>query len=154
MNESTSTIVVGLDGNEPADRALDFAIAMAREYRWSLLVTTVVDWHAGMLFPEAAPVVPALDAEWFERAEQDMLASARRRLIDPARAKAEAAGVAVTGKVAFGAPAEEIAELVRQVGAKALVVGRSGKRGLRQPLFGGVAARLLQTSEAPVVVVP
>ncbi len=154
MSDVSNVVVVGLDGNEPSDRALAFAVAFAQEYRLRMLAVTVVDWHAGMLFPEAAPVVPALDAEWFEQAEKDMLASADRRILAPARQAAEAAGVEIETRVAFGSPVEEIATLVDECGARALVVGRSGKHGLRRPIFGGVASSLLQRSPAPIVIVP
>lgn len=154
MAEVSNSIVVGLDGSEPARRALAYAIDMAAEYGSKLVVATIVDWHAGMLFPEAAPVVPALDAEWFERAERDMMASADHRFLDPARAQAEAAGIPVETRVAFGSPAQEMADLAKVFRARALVVGRSGSHGLRRPIFGGVASALLSLSEAPVFVVP
>lgn len=147
--------IVGIDGSDPSRRAVEFAIDLARRYEHPrLLVVTVVDWPAGMLFPEAAPVVPALDSEWFERAEQDMLASARRQILDPAMQTIEGSGVEVESEVAFGSPAHEIVELASSHQATGIIVGRSGHKGLRRPIFGGVASSVLQGAGCPVFVVP
>ncbi|MDX1570980.1 MAG: universal stress protein [Xanthomonadales bacterium] len=153
MNESRC-LVVGTDGSEPAGRAVDFAIEQAVERNLKLILATIVDWPSGMLFPEAAPVAPALDAEWFERAENEMMASARAKILDREAEKVEKAGVAVEAVVTFGSPSRELRELAETRNAEGIVVGRHGQGVLHLPIFGGVASSLVQGATCPIYVVP
>ena len=153
MNESRC-LVVGTDGSEPTGRAVAFAIRQARQRQLKLVLATIVDWPSGMLFPEAAPVAPALDAEWFERAENEMIASARARILDGEAEQARRAGVEVETIVTFGAPSQELRALAEARRAEGIVVGRHGEGVLHLPIFGGVASSLVQGAACPVYVVP
>ena len=146
--------VVGVDGSAPSGRAVDYAIEQARVHHGRLIVLAVVDWHAGMLFPENIPAMPVLEAEWFERAREDLMAAAEQNLLRPAADKAKAAGVTCTTRTAFGSPSRELMDLAQEQDAAAVVVGRSGKGGLRPEFFGGVASAVLHHAAVPVHIVP
>lgn len=62
------------------------------------------------------------------------------------------AGVAVTSEVRHGAPYEEIVRAARDAGSELIIVGRSGRQGLKRFLLGSTAERVTWSSPVPVLV--
>ena len=62
----------------------------------------------------------------------------------PARALLEAAGVPYTARVMVGRSAETIARLARELGCDRIVMGRQGRSGFADKVFGSVAGQVRQ----------
>ena len=85
-------IVVGFDGSESANRALDFAVDRAKAQGGSVLLVHVLEWsHYSFLTPTE------LEERHKRRSEE--LARAQSALIDPVLSRLGDAGVPVEASV-------------------------------------------------------
>lgn len=140
-------VIVGLDGSEGSQRALDFAIRRAKAGQHELMLACVIphSTHAFLTIDELTR------NEAWRQAQQER---AQREILDPALAKTAEAGVRAHARIEFGEPTEALSELAREIGASHIIVGRRGLSPLKALLFGSIASRLVQTSPVPVTVVP
>lgn len=136
-------VVVGVDGSEPALRAVDTAAVQARLLGCPLEVVHAFIW------PELrGPAIPT--PAWLPGAG---LRASAERTVDEAvqRARETAPGVDVSGAVVTGAP--EPVLLRASAGAALVVVGDRGLGGFTGLLLGSVAVELAARALCPVVVV-
>lgn len=136
-------IVVGVDGSEPALRAVGTAAVQAETLGCPLEVVHAFIWPE--LHGPAIPAPAGLPGAG--------LRASAERIVDEAvrRAQATAPGVAVSGSVVTGAP--EPVLLRASVDAALLVVGDRGLGGFTGLLIGSVAVELASYARCPVVVV-
>jgi nucleotide-binding universal stress UspA family protein len=134
------TIVVGIDGSECSEQALQWAINEAHTSDRTLVLVHVWHWRNDAL---ASPMslVGAPDAR-----------KAGRHLLDRAAAQARRHGVPVTTRLLEGAAPITLAKAAE--GAAMLVVGSHGHRGMTKVLFGSVSRGCIQHARCPVVVMP
>ena len=138
-------ILVAVDGSEPADRALDFAVDIALRNRASLEVVTVLD--LGNLYVYGAPGLTNLPVEdWEASLRHDVLDRALERVID--------AAIPSEGHVLTGPVARTLLDRIEDTGPSLVVVGRSGRGALNKLLTGSVCNALTRRSPVPTVVVP
>jgi nucleotide-binding universal stress UspA family protein len=132
-------IVVGYDGTECADAALDAAISLAKELDSKLVITYGYD--PSRLGGEVRDLDQALE----ERGQEVTKEAAEK-----------AAGEGVDAEVAVvkrkAAPA--LAELAKQRDARFIVVGTYSERPLTGAILGAVPNKLLHIADRPVLVVP
>lgn len=169
------SILVTLDGSEPAANALGYAIDLARRYDSSLFIAHVqlrgtsidtliqiaeaYDFHDEVkedleqvqLIPTAGgpmigiPMVIIPD---------DVIEKVGRLLLAKAVADARASGVEDTnGLLLEGAPANAILEAAKEKQAELIVVGSRGHGDLKSLVLGSISHKLLQDAECPCLVV-
>ena len=139
-----STIVVGVDGSEGAQQALEYALDEAKLR--AARVRVVSAWHAPTMVYAGGYVVPLpSDQEWAHGAQQ---------ILDKAleAANGAKADVDVTTVVREGQPAEVLCE--ESKGADLLVVGSRGLGGFHELLVGSVSHQCAQHAPCPVTIVP
>ncbi len=143
----SNIVIVGIDGSDGSQRALEFAIGRASAGTHSLLLACIIPHsaHAFLTMDELTR-----NDSW--RREQQ--AKAQSQITEPALAKAQAAGVDAEARVEFGVPSEALGDLARETGASHIIVGRRGLSKVKAMLFGSIASGLVQTSPVPVTVVP
>jgi nucleotide-binding universal stress UspA family protein len=137
------SIVVATDGSEPAERAVQEAIAIAaREGARLHVVTAYPDPH---MFREritsGATEVPVRLREVAE----SVLARAAR--------EAENQGVEVETHAREGEPAEAIIGLANEQQADLIVVGNRGLTGIRRFLLGSVSSKVSEHAPCSVMIV-
>jgi nucleotide-binding universal stress UspA family protein len=141
------TIVVGVDGSEGANRALEFAVAEAALRGARLRVVSA--WHIpAEIF--SGYVVPASDTfdtfdtfrEGTERIVSEAVATVQRLHPD-----IECEGAAIEGQ-----PAEVLIQ--QAADASLLVVGNRGLGGFSSLLLGSVSQQVVHHTPCPVVVIP
>jgi nucleotide-binding universal stress UspA family protein len=137
--EPRPTIVVGYDGSNESRAALTLAAARAGDGG------TVVAVFA------AEPPSDWLDTAFYDSAVRSRQASMERVFDELSSIELE--NVTIEGELADGPPARALTDVARLHGAREIVVGSRGLRGIRAAL-GSVSQRLLQTADRPVVVVP
>lgn len=142
-------LVVATDGTETGDRAVSFALALARRHGSEVLLCNAVD-HAFAIAESVTsngsvglelPLVRSLDD-----AAKSILAEAAKRFTD--------VGVVATTAVLEGRPAPAIVKLARERQVDAIVMGTQGKRGLERFFMGSTADGVLRRTEVPTFVVP
>lgn len=148
MTESTSwqRIVIGLDGSDGSQRALQTAIALARPVGAEVVAVTAVDpipaaYAMDTVSPMPPPPEPDLEGA-LKELDQDWC--------EPLRA----AGVPYRPIARLAKAATAILEVVEEEHADMIVVGRRGLGSVAELLLGSVSHELSHTSPVPVVVVP
>ncbi len=128
-------ILLAYDGGEPARRALETAIELAKAFEASVSVVSVVPVHTGR-----SPVDPWDDRtvhaqELVEAKETLLKAGLEPNLLEPA-----------------GDPAKKIEEIAREGGYDTIVMGSRGLGALERTLQGSVSEHVVTHSDATVVI--
>jgi nucleotide-binding universal stress UspA family protein len=146
----TSPIVVGYDGEGPAQRALDRAINEARRSRAKLVVVAVAEMSLnpegpqsfGTLDDSPARMIPLVEPPELE----PVLAAARERV--------DAAGLDAEYVWAAGEPAGAIVGEARDRGAGLIVVGSHHHSLFGRLLGADVAGEVKREAGCDVIAVP
>lgn len=133
MSTSTSTstftrLLVAVDGSECATRAAKYGLELAKHYGAAVDVVHATSDPDG-------------------RAEEG-------RAILEAATDFDLEGVEVETHLLAGKPTAVINTQAAERGADLLVMGRHGRRGIRERLLGSVTERVLRRADAPVLTVP
>ena len=139
-------LLVATDGSLAAGAALDEAISLAAETGDGIAAITV--WRAlqgdfGLAYPSAAMLDDLLDAER-KHAEATL---------GDAVARAKAAGVHITTRLATGDPAEQICGYAEEIGARLIAIGTRGHGTVAALLLGSVSNAVIRGASCPVLVV-
>lgn len=143
----TTKIVIGLDGTETGNRAVEFAKNLAsRIGSCELLVAYVIEWSPYTF------QTPEENAQRHKRREEEV-ALASSRVVDPAVEALKAAGFSARGIVRHGDVAETLNEITVENGGSQIVVGRSSADGIKKRIFGSSTQNLVMHADVPVTVV-
>lgn len=139
--------LVGVDGSECGDRAVQAAREHAAPSGAELILCFVIPWSPFTFS------TPEENAERHRRREEE-LAVANEQVLNPRLARLRAAGIEARGVVRHGHPAKTLSALAGELGVGMIVIGRAGDTPLKTHIFGGTAAALVQIAPCPVLVVP
>jgi nucleotide-binding universal stress UspA family protein len=130
------TILVTLDGT-PTDRAIiEHIKALAKLAHSRLVLLHVADgWAARTYGPDAVSPEIAEDTAYLEKV----------------RAEFEVAGIPAQAELAFGEPASQIIEWVKQKGCDLVAMSTHGHRLLADIFLGATATRVRHNISAPVL---
>jgi nucleotide-binding universal stress UspA family protein len=141
-------IVVGLDGSTSGERALAHAKNLAKLIGdCELVLAFVIEWSPYSFH------TPEELAERHKRRESEIDQAFNHVLKRPVET-ATAEGLKVTPVVRHGDPVTIMNDLAVEHGATQIVIGRTGERGLRDRLFGGVSGKLIAAATVPVTIIP
>ncbi len=139
--------IVGYDGSDAAQRALDFAVDRAKSQGGSIVIAHVLEWS-----PYTFLTPSELEERHKRRTEE--LARAQEALLNPVVARLADAGVAVETELKYGHIANTLADICTNRGGDQIVIGRDGHTSLGARVFGSVASTLAQASPVPCTIVP
>jgi nucleotide-binding universal stress UspA family protein len=133
-------ILVATDFEEPADKALNAAVEVAKRFDAQLTIahvyTVPTSYYAeGLSWPTAD------------------LEQAARRALDAALTNAKAMYPKTDAVLSTGAPAEQILQTAKEKSVDLIVMGTHGRRGLSRVLLGSVAEKIVRMSPVPVLTV-
>jgi nucleotide-binding universal stress UspA family protein len=136
-------VVVGVDGSEPSEAALRWAVADGAARK--AVVQVVHAWDAPLLY---GPVAGASGSDI------SAVESRARRLVDDMvdRLGDAVESVEIETTVVAGGPASSLLDAAE--GADLVVVGRRGLGGFGRLLLGSVSEHVARHAACPVVVVP
>jgi nucleotide-binding universal stress UspA family protein len=134
-------LVVGYDGSDGANAALDAAIDLAGQLGEALVIAF-----------GAAPPVRSVGEE--HRAHLAAVEERARAVTGAAVARATEAGVAAEAVVADRKVVDLLLDLADEHSARAIVVGTYGESPLRGAVLGSTPHKLLHLSRVPVLAVP
>lgn len=136
-------ILVPTDFGESAERALDYAIALAMKSDSKLTIV-----HASFLSPSSYtahsegiywPTDDLMKAG--KEALEETLANAKKRY-----PRAEAVNTSAE-------PCQSILETAKECGADLIIMGTHGRRGISRLLLGSVAEKIVRLSPIPVMTI-
>jgi len=143
----STKLVIGLDGHSSGERALDFATTLAKQLgSCEIVVAYVIEWSP-YSFQTAEE-----NAERHKRREEE-ISTARERVVDPAVAGLEKAGLSVKGIVRHGDVADTLSSIATSEEATQIIVARSTDKSLSKRIFGSSTANLVMEATVPVTVV-
>lgn len=144
---ANSLYLVGVDGSEPSQRAVEFAAKQAAKTGAAVLLANIVHWSGYTPLSVGEAMRRPLDKKEEERiATQEVLA--------PLKKAAEKHGVTVETHHTWGHPAQVLRSLANERQAEMVVVGRRGHSNLAELILGSVSNSIVHMSDVPVVVVP
>lgn len=133
-------ILVGFDGSAAAQRALDYALKLAKGFGCQVHVVYAASMPTGS--PEAAASLMADPAAL----HPGLSARVAQQAAD--------AGVAARFEVIPGSPGDVLLAELQSGQADHLVIGNSGHGALARWLLGSVMSRVVEHTKVPVTVVP
>ena len=137
-------ILLPVDGSPAALEAVRQALRMIDEGLRASLVLANVQEPATLY-----EMLLAHDAEVID----EVAAQAGLHLLEPARARVQAAGVEHEIEVASGDPAHTLIDILENFGCDMVVMGARGMGTLRSALLGSVSNEVLHAAGVPVLVV-
>jgi nucleotide-binding universal stress UspA family protein len=139
-------IVVGVDGSEHADAALEWAVRMAKGMGSEVIAVFAISlpfyFDAGYM---TAVAPPQFDPEWREAMRKEFEGIWCKRLRD--------AGVQYRMVMEDGRPASVIATVADGTDADVIVVGRRGRGGVAELVLGSVSHELILHSKLPILLI-
>lgn len=145
-------VVVGVDGSDNAEHALNFVAGLVPSRGSRATVFRAVDIMHTPTHGLAPAATRATVAAEVARINEGRRTAVRRELSRAAKSLSRA-GWRVDQVVTDGAPLHGLLATVSNVSADLLVVGARGVTGLRHILLGSVAEGALNRSPVPVLVV-
>jgi nucleotide-binding universal stress UspA family protein len=137
-------ILVPVDFTETSDRALVYAIELARRFEAGITVM-----HAYQI-----PVYGFPDASYITTSEMAaQISNVAQKRLDTIVDTNKTAGVDMNAFLRDGVPWEEINAVAAEVHADLIIIGTHGRRGLARALLGSVAENVIRTSTMPVLVI-
>jgi len=140
----TKRLLVPVDGSDPADAALDFAL---EEYPDAdITALSVIDpTDVGYGSVEAAPST----FEHLQRTAEERTEA----VLEAARETAAERGIELTTETVIGMPSRAIVEWAENNEVDGIVIGSHGREGVTRVLLGSVAESVVRRSPVPVTVV-
>ncbi len=140
--------LVPIDFSEYAERALDYAIDLAKQLGARLTLLHVVSAHIMPELPltidETTETVPEGYMRELEKRAQQGLEQYLKRAQD--------AGVTGDVVVVHGIPFQSIIDTAKDRNADLIVMGTHGRTGLKHVLLGSVAEKVVRFAPCPVLV--
>ena len=140
-------ILVGTDGSEGAERAIEFGLQHAKNYSMALEIVHVIEWTPfSFELPEELEIRHKMRESEIKMAEEQIIAPILEKYGDQ--------GVEVIGIVRHGDVSEVLCELAEAHEVAHIVVGKKGRSRIQELLHGNVVGRMVQVSRVPISVVP
>jgi nucleotide-binding universal stress UspA family protein len=143
------TLLVPHDFSPCADRALALAGDLARQHGASVVLVHITHLPPGLM---ADAMMSDRETGQLVRVDAYARATATARLEEVA-GPYRAAGLEISVRAVVGDVADEILELVAEVGADLIVMGTHGRTGLRHMLLGSMAEKVVRQATVPVLTV-
>ncbi|MBA5871377.1 MAG: hypothetical protein GDA68_15480 [Nitrospira sp. CR2.1] len=142
MTALIKRVLFATDFSACADRALGYALALARVWKSELTVMTVLELYPGM------------DPDYtVNRMYLDHLRDEAKRQLASLESRVKAAGHSIATRIETGIPSQCVQAVAEEIGADLLVVGTHGRTGLDHVLVGSTAERVVRIAPCPVLAV-
>jgi nucleotide-binding universal stress UspA family protein len=139
-------IVVGVDGSEHAEAAVEWAVRMAKGMGSEVIAVFAIAPPIYFETGYAAPIAPVqFDPEWRARMEKEFEGAWCKSL--------RGAGVQYRTVMEDGRPASVIAKVADSVDADVVVVGRRGRGGIAELVLGSVSHELALHCKRPILLI-
>lgn len=132
-------ILIPTDGSQPARRAAETGVDLAREHDATVQALYVID--------------PVYAEEAGSQKVSDALQRKAERTVGELAELAESAGLAAETEVRTGTAYDEIIDASEDLDSDVIVMGTHGRTGLGRYLLGSVTQKVVRLSDVPVLTV-
>jgi len=148
-------ILVALDGSEPSQRALDYAVEFAEKWDAELTILAVVPRVMLPIFAEEGfGVTPITAARDFSQYPERMKALYQNVLAEgEAKVRREHPDVKVVTRLEEGRPSATIVDVAENDGVDLIVMGSRGLGGIAGWILGSTSRRVVDSCTKPVLIV-
>ncbi len=140
-------ILVPIDGSDYSNKALDYAIELARKFSSEILLVHVV--------PTTTAIISGS-----ETIGSSVLLDLRRqfeesghRILSSGEAKIREAGIKVTTKLEYGSLPDSISKIGKEEDVSLIVIGERGLGAVTRFLLGSVSNKVSHHATCPVLIV-
>ena len=144
-------ILVGVDGSENSDRALDFALDLAEKFNASIMILNVSESLAMGAVPEESIAYSGGNTAVFGKDLRKIHDEILSRSV--ARAKAVKPNLAVSSMLKEGDPALEIVNTAKEGGFDVIVIGHKGLGKMKELFLGSISEKVAHLAPCPVIIV-
>lgn len=151
-------ILVPLDGSRLSNRALSYAIDIAKRYQSKLIVMRVVP--PATVVPSSSATEIGIDPAAARIAVQSARIQDRanvervRKYLQQKLRTITGQGIEGSYHIAVGEPGKSIIQHAAEVKVSLIVMMTSGKGGLKRAILGSVADEVVRKAGAPVLLLP
>ena len=135
------SILVPTDFSECSEKALNYAMAYAEQFRASLTLLYVVE----IAYGSEAGVIN------FEKYKQEANDEGKKKLV--AIAKRFSKSIPTKSSVRIGAPYDEIVRYAQEANTDLIIISTHGRSGLKRFFLGSTAEKVVRHAPCPVLVV-
>ena len=135
-------ILLATDGSEPAVAATQYAVCLAKQFGAKLAAIYVDDGMEKLQLPEETEADDVWDGQ-----------NPSVKGLGIAKVMAERSGVEVEVGVIRGGIAKRIIKTADEVGADLIVLGETGRTGLKRLGMGSIAETVIRGASKPVLVI-
>jgi nucleotide-binding universal stress UspA family protein len=144
-------ILVGVDGSENSDRALDFALDIAEKFNASITILNVSEALAMSAVPQESSAysgsnTAALGKDLWKFHDEILGRSV-------ARAKAVKPNLSISSMLKIGDPALEIVNTAKESGFDVIVIGHRGSGKKKELFLGGISEKVAHLTPCPLIIV-
>lgn len=139
-------ILVTLDGSELAERALEPALQLAKDFNGEIILLRVPVIEAQVAVPYGIGMPYEPDIRRSQDEADSYLYGVQMKLLG--------SGVNVRTEVVSGAPADVILDVSEAERIDLIVMSTHGRSGLSRLFYGSVAESVLRGSYVPVLLIP
>jgi nucleotide-binding universal stress UspA family protein len=144
--------MVATDGSHHAERAVELASELARLTGAKLTILHVQRETGSELIPPGLEEYARL--EHVRLSERDVLRAAAQKILQRAKAAAQADGVALPETMLLeGDPARGILDAIRELGVDTIVLGSRGLGDLRGLMLGSVSHKVAHAAPCHCIIV-
>ncbi|MEM3594192.1 MAG: universal stress protein [Candidatus Jordarchaeaceae archaeon] len=138
-------ILVGTDGSNAAEKAVDHAIDLCKDMGAELIAVSIVNL-------KSLAEIEQTNQEVYHKVQSDLEKRANE-ILDNVEKKASSKNVKVKKIMQVGDPAEIIVELAKREKVDLAVVGTKGLLGAKRLVLGSTAEKIVRWASVPVLVV-
>ena len=148
-------ILVGHDGSEPSNNALEHAVSIATHFNAKLIMLAVIPRVMIPIFPDEGfngiPLSSAKDMAQY----QEKMREVYQLVLDEAliRIKEEHPGLMVDAVLKEGRPSATITDFAENEGVDLIVMGSRGIGGYTGWILGSTSRRVVDSCTKPVIIV-
>lgn len=139
-------ILVPLDGSEYADKALDYAIELAKKFSSEILLVHVLPSTASIRRGSEV-ISTSLYRNSKKRLEEDA-----HRILTSSEARARDAGVSVVTKLDYGDPADRIIDIAKEDDMDLIVIADRGLGAVARFFLGSVSDKVSHHAACHVLI--
>jgi len=144
-------ILVGVDGSENSDRALDFALDLAEKYNASIMILNVSESLALAAIPEQTIAYTGSNNVIIDKDLRQIHEEILSKSV--ARAKTAKPNLTISSMLKEGEPALEIVNTANEGGFDVIVIGHRGLSRLKELFLGSISEKVAHLTPCPLIII-